>query len=547
MSNARGSDEPYDVLVIGAGVGGAAVSKRLSDVGMRVVCLEQGDWVSPVDRPHFHHEWEIEKQRAWGWDPNTRQLPEDYPVTGSPAWMFNAVGGSSIHFLGQWPRMKPVDFRKGTEHGLEATVDWPITYEDLAPFYDINDDEVGISGLAGDPANPPRSKRHGPPIPPGKLGYKTRRGLEELGWHWWPCDNAILTRPKDRRRACNACGNCSSGCPIGALGSADVTYWPKAIRNGVELRTNARVERIDVGARGLATGATYIDSTRGSRHEVQARLVVLAANGVGTPRLMLLSEQNGHPDGLANGNGQVGRNLMHHSWGFVDMWFPDPVEGYKGAFGVSVYSQEFYETDPRRSFANGFTMQVGRSYGAALHAMGCNTLHMAPWGNEHRDFFNSHFGTNLVISVQGEDLPLSANRVTLDPSTKDSTGLPAAHLDYHLHENDVNLVTFGLERVEELGTAMGAMEMINSGALQPPPAWHLLGTCRMGSDPETSVVNKYNQTWEIPNLFIADGSTLTTSGAVNPTSTIGAIAVRCAEYIKDNFQAITEQTKTPRE
>lgn len=546
VSDQRYSNE-CDVLVIGAGQGGAAVAKRLSDVGTKVICLEQGGWVAPALHPHHLDEWEMEKQRAWHFNPNVRQLPEDYPVTGNTLpFMFNAVGGSTVHFLAEWPRLRPVDFRKGTEHGLEGSIDWPITYEDLAPYYEINDAEVGISGRAGDPANPTREERYGPPVAPGKLGLRLSQGMDKLGWHWWPCDNAILTADKGDRLACNACGNCSSGCPRGSLGSANYTYWPTAIRNGVDLRTQARVETITLGKDGRATGAIYIDRATGNRHKIEARIVVIAGNGVGTPRLLLLSAQKGHPDGLANSNGLVGKHLMHHSWGFVDMWFEEPIEGFKGAFGVGVYSQEFYETDADRGFANGLTIQGGRSYGASVHAMGSNTAHIAPWGESHREFFNSHFGHNMVVSVQGEDLPYPENRVTLDESIVDSSGMPAAHIDYGLGENDVTLVDFGLERVKELGEAMDAIEMISSGALPMPPAWHLLGTCRMGEGPETSVLNKYNQTWDVPNLFIADGSSMPTSGAVNPTSTIGAIAVRCAEYIKDNFSELLDQKRTPR-
>ena len=538
-------DNTYDVLVIGAGQGGAAVSKRLSDRGIRVICLEQGDWVHPYAHPHALAEWEIEKQRVWNWSPNVRGLPEDYPVTGEALpFMFNAVGGSTIHFLAQWPRLRPVDFRKGTEHGLANTIDWPITYEELAPYYEINDAEVGVAGLVGDPANPERSGRYGPAISPGKLGLKVSSGFESLGWHWWPCDNAVLTKPKDGRAACNACGNCSSGCPRGSMGSANYTYWPAAVRNGVELRTYSRVETLNLDKRGRIDGATYIDMRTGARHKVTAKITVLAANGVGTPRLLFMSAQKAHPDGLANSSGMVGKNLMHHSWGFVDMWFDEPIEGYKGAFGVAVYSQEFYETSAERGFVNGFSLQAGRSYGAAVHAMGSNTLAVAPWGAGHRDHFNRHFGHNLVVSVQGEDLAQERNAVTLDPSVSDSSGLPAAHIEYTLHENDDALVSFGLDRIEELGQAMGAFEMRSSGVLSMPPAWHLMGTCRMGSSPTDSVTNGFNQCWDVPNLFIADGSSLPTGGGVNPTSTIGAIAVRCAEYIADNFSDIVSSRKS---
>jgi choline dehydrogenase-like flavoprotein len=535
-----------DVLVIGAGMGGAAVSKRLSDAGIKVVCLEQGDWVHPSDHPHDYAEWEIEKRRAWSFDPNVRQGIEDYPVTGTVSpYMYNGVGGSTLHYAGAWPRYKPVDFRKGTEHGLEGTIDWPISYEELSPFYDVNDTEMGISGVLGDAAYPPRpGLTRLPTIAPGKLGRKAARGFDALGWHWWPSDNAIATRSIDGRPACNACGNCMSGCPRGSLGSTDATYWPKAVRNGVDLRTNARVERIDAKD-GRATGATYVDVRTGSRHEVHASIVVLCANGIGTPRLMLMSAQPGHPDGLANANGLVGTHLMHHSWAFVDCWFDEPIEGFKGAFGMSLYCQQFYDTDTSRGFVNGLTMLVGRSYGSAYTATGTHTGLLAPWGAGHRAFFASHFGRHMAIHMQGEDLPVRANRVTLDTSVVDSSGLPAARVEYEVTENDTRLAAFGIERIVDAAAAMGAIETNHTGVMSPPPGWHLMGTCRMGHGPDDSVTNRYNQTWELPNLLIADGSSLTTGGAVNPTSTIGAIAVRCAEYLKRRGREVASQRSTP--
>ncbi|CCG02338.1 GMC family oxidoreductase [Blastococcus saxobsidens] len=539
-----------DVLVIGAGAGGAAVSKRLSDAGITVICLEQGDWVHPLQHPHFHSEWEIEKRRGWSHDPNVRQLPEDYPTTGNtPPLMYNAVGGSAIIYAGAWPRFKPVDFRRGTEHGVEGTIDWPISYEDLEPFYAINDAEVGVARRPGDPGNPARLPGWGPAIPPGKVGNRLARAFDTLGWHWWPADHSILTRPKDNRLACNACGPCLAGCPRHSIATPDVTYWPKALSNGVDLRTNARVERINVD-KGRATGATYIDRRTGQRSEVRAKIVVLCANGVGTPRLLLMSAQAGHPDGLANSSGLVGTHLMFHAWAFEDFWFDEPIEGYKAQEAAVLYSQEFYNSDPDRGFVNGFSIQVGRSSGAAHSALGANSGNLAPWGAGHREFFNTHFGSHLLVYIQGEDLPIATNRVTLDSTVTDSSGLPAAHVNYELHENDRRLLAYGRERAREAAAVAGGLidtSSSGSGGYDfPQPGWHLMGTARMGNTPEDSVTNKFNQTWDVPNLFIADGSSLPTSAAVNPTSTLQAVAVRCAEYIKDNHAEILGQKTTPR-
>ena len=538
-----------DVLVIGAGAGGAAMSKRLSDNGIKVVCLEQGPWMHQMEHAHFYDGWEMERLRAWQWAPSLRQFPEDYPVTGNAMpQMMNGVGGSTLHYAGAWPRFKPVDFRRGTEHGLEGTIDWPISYEELEQYYAINDAELGVARLTGDPSNPSAPEGWGPVCKGHKVGNKMASGFDRLGWHWWPATNAVLTRAKDKRMVCNDCGFCLGGCPRGSIGSADVTYWPKAIANGVDLRTNARVETITT-RNGLATGAVYVDRITGARHEVKARIVVVAANAIGTPRLLLMSAQNGHTDGLANSNGLVGTHLMFHSWAFEDYWFNEPLEGFKGPEPGVLYSQQFYDTDVSRGFVNGFSLQVGTALGAANSALGTNTGNVAPWGAGHRGFFNSHFGHHALVYVQGEDLPILSNRVTLDTNAVDTSGLPAAHVHYKLHENDRRLVEFGRARAREAAEAAGGMtDYASTGVCAvngPGPGWHIMGTCRIGNTPEDSVCNKYHQTWDVPNLFITDASSLPTGAAVNPTSTLQAMAVRAAEYIKNRHSDILSQRTTP--
>lgn len=534
-----------DVLVIGAGLAGGAVSKRLSDRGIRVICLEQGDWLRPEDYPHESAAWEFERTRRWHIDPNVRRLPEDYPVTGgATAYMHNGVGGSTVHFGGMWSRYTPSDFRKGTEHGLEGTIDWPLSYEELAPYYELNDREVGISGIAGDCAFPSRQPRYSAPIPPGLVGVEASRALERLNWHWWPADLAILSAPKDGRKPCNLCGNCRSGCPRGSLGSADHAYWPAAIRNGVQLRVNARVEQI-LTQGGRATGAVYVERETGQRHRVRARVVVVCANGIGTPRLLLISASSENPDGLANSNGLVGHYLMHHNVAFTDCWLDRPLEGFKGSGGPALYSMQFYETDASRGFVNGFGIHVTKANGAAYSAFGANATPAVPWGAQHHAEFGEKFGRQLVAFAHAEDLPVFRNAVTLDESVTDSSGLPAARVDYSLHENDRRLMDYGEGRLHDFADALGATAIHSTGVVIPAFAVHLMGTCRMGGSPADSVTNKYNQAWDVPNLFIADSSALTTGAAVTPSSTIGALALRCADYIRTHHRAILEQRHTP--
>lgn len=323
-----------------------------------------------------------------------------------------------------------------------------------------------------------------------------------------------------------------------------VAYWPKALRNGVDLRTGARVEKIEV-ENGRAVGAVYIDLATGERHRVTADIVVLSASGLGTPRLLLMSEQKGFSNGLANGNDLVGRHLMHHSYANCDVWFDEPIEGYKASFGAPFYSQEFYDTDPTKNFVNGFTMQIGRSYGAAFTATGSHTREPIAWGPGHRRRFDEDFGNQLLVYVLAEDLPVYNNRVKLDHSIHDSSGLPGITVEFTPHQNDIDLTNYGVVRMEEVAKAAGASRTRSTGHQNVNPGWHLMGTARMGNTPDDSTTNKWNQTWEVPNLFIVDGSSLTTGAAVNPTPTIGALAVRVAEYIIANGDKVKAQTVTP--
>lgn len=517
--------ERADVLVVGSGMAGAALSARLAEGGLRVACLEQGPWVLPGEHPHYLDTWEFELQREWARNPNTRRAASDYPITVegdivSPMLM-NVVGGSTTHYNAHWPRLRPSDFRKGTEHGLEGSADWPICYEDLAPYYELNDAVMGVSGIAGDPAVPPRSPRPTLPLPFGRHGRRIAAAFETLGWHWWPADNAIITQDYDGRVACNQCGACRNGCPRGSLAMMTRTWWPRALRAGAELRSGQRVERVTTDARGRASGVVAIDLRTGERHHHEAGIVVLAAGGIGTPRILLLSAEGG----LANSSGLVGRYLMHHAYAEQTIVFPEPVDSFMGAYGAPIFSQQFAETDISRGCVNGFTFQIGRGSTAGHLAL---TL---PWGTTHREAFARLFNHEIWFSVQAEDLPVLSNRVELDPAHTDSSGLPGVRLVWELHPNDRRLVEWGVERARELAEAAGASELHTTGPAVPNPAWHLLGTCRMGSDPATSVIDRYHQTWDVPNLYLCDGSSFVTGGAVNPTSTIGALALRCADGI----------------
>lgn len=536
-----------DVLVIGAGASGVILSLVLAERGLRVVCLDQGGWTMPADHPHYSGDFQWQRENRWNPEPNIRRADADYPVetTQSHALMWNGVGGSTNIFGALWPRYRPSDFRKGVEHGLALS--WPLTYEDLAPFYDASDRLVGVSGRAGDLAMPPRPAYPCGPLPMRASGRTIAQGFEKLGWHWWPMPSAVISEDYDGRPACNGCGNCVSGCPRGSMAKMSLSLWPRAIAAGAVLRPNSRVERIEADVAGRATGAVYIDRQNGQRTSQAADIVILAGNGVGSPRLLLLSKSARFPNGLANGNDVVGRYLMHHTLVAAAIYVDEPIHSHIGNAGA-VISSEFAETDPSRGFVNGFNFNVARGGTAAAVAIGSFSNQPAPWGEGHHAWFRRHFGHGFGAFAIGDDLPQATNRIMLSETETDASGLPAAKLHYVPHENDWKMMQFAIERLRDLAAAAGAFDCAINTYCEPDgtyrtPAWHLLGTCRMGDDPETSVTNKWHQCWEVPNLYVVDGSSVVTGGVVNPTSTVCALALRAAHHIADEFAGLRRATK----
>ena len=520
-----------DILIIGTGASGGAAAWRLSAAGFDVVCLEQGHWQQPRDYPTTKGDWEFRSATSFSFDPNHRGWNEDYPVNNEQSdltpLMFNAVGGSTIHWTGHAPRLHPSDFRVKSLDGVAD--DWPISYADLEPYYDLNDQWMGCSGIAGDPANPPRSPRPMPPLPLGPDGERVARGFDKLGWHWWPSDSYMNSEAYRGRAACNHCGPNGLGCFLRAKGSTVVTYLPAAVENGAEIRTGARVFEITTGPDGRATGASYYD-TDGVAHHQGARAVIIAANGVGTPRLMLMSKAERHPGGLANSSGLVGKNLMFHPYGIVTGFFDDAEpHTFRGALGNILMSQQFYETDPSRGFVRGYSYQMNRSTGPGRTAAG---FLVAPvkWGKEHHADFAERFGKSSAFCVISEDLPEEHNRVELDPVLKDSSGLPAPKVTYRVSENTRKLLDHGIANGRRVLEAAGAHRIMTNPVLRGG-GWHLMGTARMGDDPARSVIDRNCQAHDADNLFVIDGSAFVTSGAVNPTPTIQAIALRAADYI----------------
>ena len=526
--------EIVDVLIVGAGASGAAAAWSLSETSMDIMCLEQGGRMDSSDYPSTKRNWEVLRQNEYNVSPNVRKLAADYPINDSESPIaianFNAVGGGTILYSGHFPRFHPSDFKARSLDGVAD--DWPVTYAQLESFFVENDRMMGVSGLVGDPAYPP-IERLLPPVPLGRMGETIGKGFNKLGWHWWPSYSAIITRQRGGREKCINLGPCNTGCAQGAKSSVDITYWPGALRNGVKLKTHCRVREITVNNSGRATGVIYYDE-RGVECTQRARIVILACNGVGTPRLLLNSRSASFPDGLANRSGLVGKNLMLHPLGYVEGIFDEAMASHLGPHGCCILSQEFYETNLKRDFVRGYTMQILRGPSPIETALSGVARREIPWGPGHHKAFAARFGRTIGIAIIVEDLPELHNTVTLDPKLTAANVIPAPKITYRLGENSKKMLAHGLARGKEVMSAAGSWKNVAFGPVRNT-GWHLMGTARMGMDPKKSVVNEWGRSHDVKNLFVVDSSIFVTSGGVNPVSTMQALSLYIADRIKKNL------------
>jgi len=519
-----------EVLVIGAGLSGAITSQRLARAGIKVTCLEQGVWNPlesyPGDKPDF----ELQALGPWNANPNIRQGKADYPILDDTSdikpLLFNGVGGSTVMFSAHWMRFLPSDFFTYSLDGVGT--DWPIDYQDLEPYYLQTEADIGVSGVAGDPAYPDRPDYPMPPLPIQPWGEKVAAAHDRLGWHWWPGSNAITSRPYQGRRPCVQRSTCRAGCNEGAKGSVDRSIWPGAIEAGAKLVTGARVARILTNQLGRAEGALFVDES-GATRRIQADIVVLAAHAIGTARLLLKSADNVWPEGLANSSGVVGQNLMMHPMNRMVGFFDDPMSSWQGHWGQSIYSMEFAETRSEHDFVRGAKWNLSPT-GGPLNAALYPIDGPQPFGKGLHDRVDKWLGRSALWGMVAEDMPDSRNFLALDPAHPDADGDGLPRLHYTTTENSKRLLSFMAKRGRESFGEAGAYEVAEQ-TLAAEIGWHPLGTCRMGNDPGSSVVDKWNRCHDISNLLIVDGSSFVTSSCVNPAATISAIAARATDHL----------------
>ena len=531
-------DDEVDFVVVGSGAAGGVVAKELATAGFRVVVLEQGPW--RTERDFVHDEIKIFQQNAlstdWNVSPNTFRKTEKDKAQKQPALVYaRGVGGTSVHFSANFWRFREIDFKEASVKGTLAGTgfaDWPITYQDLEPYYTKVDWEVGVAGAPG-PFDPPRSRPYPmPPHPPKSTGVLLERGARKLGYKPFPAPMAIASKPFDGRGQCVQCGFCEGfGCEVRAKSSTLVSVIPKAVATGrCEIRPNSYARKIETDAKGRATGVKYFDADKKEVFQ-RAKAVVVCANGAETPRLLLNSASNLFPRGLGNSSGVVGKYLMPNGAGLALGVFDHEVNGFKGIVATRVV-WDLYELDPKLGLVGGGGFDYRFDATPIQFASDTGLPPKSPkWGKAYKQWVAQTYTRSVICYGHTSSLPIETNSISLDPTVKDAWGVPAIRMTYTDHPQDLKLYKYFAQRSEELLHASGAVQTWQLPVESQEFAVHLLGTCRMGNDPKTSVVDKYNRAHDVKNLFIVDGSSLVTSGRGQPTMTIQALAFRAGDNI----------------
>ncbi len=531
--------DAVDFVVVGAGAAGGVVAKELATAGFRVVVLEQGPYLREKDFVHDEIRYLFlptlvnDPKRQ----PNTFRKTEAEKARLQPAVFYGRqVGGGSVHFTANYWRFHEVDFQERTRWGpISGTglVDWPITYTELEPYYTQAEYELGVSGLAGaNPFDPPRTKPYPlPPLPVKSSGVLFERGARKLGLHPFPAPMAILSRPYPGRSACTHCGFCQGfGCEVRAKSSTLAVQVPMAEQTGrCEVRPDSYVRKIQVDQSGRVTGAVYFDARRREVFQ-RAKAVVLCCNGAETPRLLLMSKSNRFPQGLANSSGLVVRYFMVDNTAVCSALFEHPLNEFKSV-QVSRVLHDFYDSDPKRGFWGGGGLDA--RFGAQPASFPFRKLPPdAPrWGGEFKKMVARYFNHSMSSLAHVTCLPVESNSISLDPEVKDAWGLPAIRMTFQNHPDDLKTMRFLLDRQKEILEAAGAIKVWEYPPEEVTYTGHLMGTCRMGNDPKSSVVDRYHRAHDVPNLFLVDGSSLVTCGRQQPTATIQALAYRAADYM----------------
>ena len=510
----RRYDGRVDVVIVGCGAGGSVLARRLAEAGWKVVVLEAGEW---LDTERDLRQDELTMLGRFDWD-DRRWLAGDEELEMGHRRDGRGVGGGTLHFGGVALRLWPQDFDRKTRDGVGE--DWPISYAELEPFYDLVEREMALSGPETMPWGP---KRTGYPQPPHQLTARdllVARGMESLGIDWTPTPLAILTGEHEGRSPCMNYGYCQWGCKSRAKTSVHLTDVPKAVLAGAEIRTGARAVQVEVDEAGRAAGVVYVQDGTTLRQE--ADVVVLSAFCIEGPRLLLHSATGRYPQGLANSSGTVGRFLLAHVADSHMAVFDRPVHMWSTAPGT-LLSQHSYGTQPGRSFVGGWSWMTASLFPAEF-AITLTRAGEGLWGRKLMGYLE-RYPNFVVLGTEGECLPYADNRVTLSDDV-DEYGVPRPAVTFNYGENEKamreEMHRIGMQILE----AAGATEVLISEGND-----HTMGGLRMGDDPATSVVDRNLKAHDHPNLFVCDASVCVTPGGAQPSQTIMALATRLAYHL----------------
>jgi choline dehydrogenase-like flavoprotein len=535
-----------DAVILGAGGGGGVVAEQLSLAGFKVVLLERGNL--PAYKETGHDELRSQRTTVLGnaFGPDDQRysrlvkLGDDtefrrvLPSEGDYGNVAAVVGGGTLSYGAMAWRFLPKDFNTRTTYGApegSSLEDWPITYDDLEPWYEKAEWEIGVSGKAGANAfEAPRKKGYPmPPLPFNREAQVLAPSARELGWSPFPIPMAINSRTYQGRPGCIGCPHCVGfRCEVDAKNSTAVTVIPRAIATkNCELRTDCVAREILTDAKGRATGVTYYQNNQ--LIEQPAKLVIVACSATESARLMLNSKSKLHPKGLGNNSDWVGRNLQGHAYsGAVGIFDREVFDGLGPAARIA--TSRFNHGNPGvrggAMLANEF-IRLPYLFARTMHRRGGPR-----WGLDHKKFQREFYKRTVGVKGPGQEMPVFTNRVEVDPSVRDHWGIPVARITGRRHPEDFVTARFVAERAAEWLKAAGAVEVWTTlPGKGVTGGQHQAGTCRMGNDPKTSVVNRWCQVHEVDNVFVADGSPLVTNGGFNPSLTIQALAYRTSDYI----------------
>jgi choline dehydrogenase-like flavoprotein len=551
----------YDVCIVGSGAAGGIAAKVLAESGLDVVMLEAGPLLNPAK--HFsEHLWPYQLPHRGagiggsGYDASgSRELDVAFisgnipgePYVNAPDSPFGwdrarILGGRTNHFTRVWLRMAEMDFKRHSRDG--AGYDWPIGYQDLAPYYDKADALIGVYGTPENIASAPNGI-YQPPPHPRCSDVVIQRGCKKLAI---PCISgraAILTQPLNGRPPCHYCNQCERGCSLNSNFSSSQTLIPAALATGhLKIVSNAMVREILVGADGKAQAASYVDKTTQTEQQVRARSFVIGASACESARLLLNSKSALFPNGLANSSGVVGRYLMDSPSSGVTGYFPElaklPAHNHDGTGSVHVYVP-WWKYERKNDFLGGYHIEIYGGRNMPRVGMFKDVLEETEgYGEGLKRGCREKFGGFVMIEGRGEMIPNERSYCEIDPTVVDRWGIPVLRFHFAWSENDIKMAADMNQTFQTIIEAAGGTPVKSVGS--PAHRWghlhengvaHEVGTVRMGSDPKTSALNSFCQAHDVKNLFVTDGAAFSTNPDKNPTPTILALSWRASEYLLD--------------